>query len=322
MYKIAKPLFLHCQTSMHAGSGDDLGIVDLPIQREKHTGFPKIEASTLKGTLRESFEEAAASDNDHIKIQAAFGFDGFTKEKEKQFPIAAKAFENKEYKDYAGALGFTDARILLFPLKSLKGIFVYATCPAVLKKLKKELVEVCEIKTALETDFAVNHEIVAVANPTPLSTNGKITIEEYSFNSNKAEVNDKAKKLATQLKALLNIDDLENKLLVLDDEAFADFAKNSTEVVTRIKIDNEKGTVAKGALFTEEYLPAESVLYALVLASPVFAKNQKHAFDSYQKATTHQNILAYFKDTLKPIVQIGGNATLGKGIVKTIKTQL
>ena len=40
MYKIAKPLFIHCQTPMHAGSGDDLGVVDLPIQRESYTNFP------------------------------------------------------------------------------------------------------------------------------------------------------------------------------------------------------------------------------------------------------------------------------------------
>lgn len=318
MYKIAKPLFLHCQTSMHAGSGDDLGIVDLPIQREKHTGFPKIEASGLKGALRESFEENATSVDDRVKIHVAFGYDELDA---KRAPSIESRFSQKEDKDYAGALGFTDARILLFPLKSLKGIFVYATCPAVLKKLKKELVEVCDLKADIETDFDVNDAIVAAANPTPLSTNSKITIEEYSFDVAN-EMTEKAKKLATQLNTLLSIEGLENKLVVLNDEAFADFVKNATEVVTRIKIDNEKGTVAKGALFTEEYLPAESVLYSLVLASPVFAKNQKQAFDNYQKTTAHENVLEYFNKTLKPVVQIGGNATLGKGIVKTIKTQL
>ncbi|NLI12590.1 MAG: type III-B CRISPR module RAMP protein Cmr4, partial [Peptococcaceae bacterium] len=40
MYKLARPLFFMCETSLHAGSGNDLGIVDLPIQRERHTSFP------------------------------------------------------------------------------------------------------------------------------------------------------------------------------------------------------------------------------------------------------------------------------------------
>ena len=63
MYKSTNPLFLICETPLHAGSGDDLGIVDLPIQRERHTSFPKIEASSLKGALREAFEGKFDSKN-------------------------------------------------------------------------------------------------------------------------------------------------------------------------------------------------------------------------------------------------------------------
>ena len=55
MFKSAKPMFLIVETSLHAGSGSDLGIVDLPIQREKHTDYPKIEASGIKGGIREVF---------------------------------------------------------------------------------------------------------------------------------------------------------------------------------------------------------------------------------------------------------------------------
>ena len=59
MYKIARPLFFRCITPMHVGCGSDLGIVDLPIQREKHTGYPKIESSGIKGCIREDFEAVA-----------------------------------------------------------------------------------------------------------------------------------------------------------------------------------------------------------------------------------------------------------------------
>ena len=56
MYQSFKSLFFICETPLHAGSGSDLGIVDLPIQREKHTGFPKVESSSLKGAIREAVE--------------------------------------------------------------------------------------------------------------------------------------------------------------------------------------------------------------------------------------------------------------------------
>ncbi len=55
MFKAARPLTIVVETPLHAGSGSELGVVDLPIQRERHTNHPKIEASTLKGCLREAF---------------------------------------------------------------------------------------------------------------------------------------------------------------------------------------------------------------------------------------------------------------------------
>ena len=57
MFKRALPFFIRVITPLHAGTGQELGVVDLPIQRERHTGFPKVEASGLKGSIREVFEE-------------------------------------------------------------------------------------------------------------------------------------------------------------------------------------------------------------------------------------------------------------------------
>lgn len=57
MFTYAKPFLLHAISSVHAGSGSELGIVDLPIQREKHTGFPKIESSTLKAPSAPTYME-------------------------------------------------------------------------------------------------------------------------------------------------------------------------------------------------------------------------------------------------------------------------
>jgi len=119
MYRKANLLFLMNQTPLHAGSGDSLGIVDMPIQREKHTGFPKIEASSLKGSIREHFERVEGEKNPNII--AAFGSEG----------------DDNNESSKAGALGFTDARLLLFPVKSMKGVFAWVTCPQIINKFNR-----------------------------------------------------------------------------------------------------------------------------------------------------------------------------------------
>ncbi len=110
-----KPFFIKVITPLHAGSGSDLGVVDMPIQRESHTSFTKIEASSLKGSIR-----SECRDNQNIKmdIEDIFG---------------------SENGEKAGKLGFSDARILFFPVKSVKGIFAYVTCPMVLERLQEDL---------------------------------------------------------------------------------------------------------------------------------------------------------------------------------------
>lgn len=74
-------LFLHCHTALHCGSGAAVGSIDLPVQRERHTGWPLIPAATIKGVLRDrarllisrkdgkSLEEA---DKDKEEIEAVF----------------------------------------------------------------------------------------------------------------------------------------------------------------------------------------------------------------------------------------------------------
>src|SRR5208282_4538362 len=55
-------LGLHAQTSLHPGSGTALGTVDLPVQRERHTKWPTIPGSALKGVLRDLCRERAKLD--------------------------------------------------------------------------------------------------------------------------------------------------------------------------------------------------------------------------------------------------------------------
>ncbi len=323
MFQQAKPLFLHCETPLHVGSGNNLGIVDLPIQRERHTDFPKVESSSLKGALREACEQAADGDTAaQVKIHVLFGYDeagipsANKKDIEKAFTSANNQKNNQkpDLTEFSGCLGFTDARLLLFPVKSIKGIFAWITCPYVLTRLKDDLA-----LAGVTLPFAIPAENSRPQNSALILSNNQAVFEEYAFSlTENQETTDLAKWLKE--KVFAGDDYLGNRipthLAVLSNEDFRDFVNFSTEVITRIKINNATGTVAKGALFSEELLPAESIMYSLVLASPEFSARQTKIFASAQDVMNCFE--SFITQGMSKRFQMGGDSTLGKGIMRTV----
>ena len=113
---------------------------------------------------------------------------------------------------------------------------------------------------------------------------------------------------------------IKKSLVVLSNEDFRDFVTLSTEVIARIKINQKTGIVEKGALWYEEYLPSDSILYSLALTTPIFREddNEKGIFKSkHQNKEESKRVMRFFEDGLPSIIQLGGNATIGKGIVRT-----
>jgi CRISPR-associated protein Cmr4 len=311
MFQLAKPLFLTCETPLHAGSGDSLGVVDLPIQRERHTSFPKIEASSLKGALREAFEQLTrevSTDTEIIK-----------KAKTDKSDEIIKAFGPEQGDLHAGAIGFTDARLLLFPVKSMKGVFAWITCPKVLRQFQSDmsLLKPTPLSITLSGDVVDGSYAFAGLQST-IDIDSKVVLEEYTFTkTNSLDIKVDNDSFSNWLANQLFVENTywhtkaKKDIIVLSDNDFKDFVNLSTEVITRIKINNDTGTVDRGALFTEEYLPSESVLYSLVLASPEFS-SEAEKLDA-------NGIMSIFEKGVEtlPVIQLGGNATLGKGLLRT-----
>ena len=356
MYKIASPVFLICETPLHAGSGDSLGVVDLPIQRERHTSFPKIEGSSLKGAIRQAFEDLSTPENNEYKLiekgsgQKLTEWCGYLNDKwTKKVKNESGVEQHKEQKDkdgntlikyheainltfgpenagndgHAGALGFTDARLLLFPVKSMKGVFAWITSPKVLQQFKKDLsLTDKKYEQSLPKELTAPKECKIFVKD---KSDKRIVLEEYTFSISADETNEQdCSKLAKWLSENITSenfwkDKMKKDIVVLPDEDFTDFVNLSTEVITRTKINNETGTVESGALFTEEYLPAESVLYSLALASPIFKEkdDEKGIFKQASGKKEEQLVMEFFKKGLPEVIQVGGNATLGKGLVRT-----
>lgn len=304
MFKKAEIFFLIAETPLHPGSGSELGVVDLPIQRERHTGFPKIEASGLKGCIRETWNRKEC-------LTLLFGPEP----------------ESEKGSEHAGALIFTDARILLFPVKSIRGVFGWITCPSILERFKKDL-EIAGISHdfhKLKVDeLKVKEDKAVVPEGTELLLNrNKLVLEEYAFNG---EENDGVKALAESLADKIFSSEsteywkekLKKNLVILSDDVFRDFVETSTEIIARTRIDVKTGTVKKGALWYEEYLPQDTVLYFLVMASPLMIK-EEHKEECLKDNTPEneaEKVLNKFKEKIPSVLQIGGNQTIGKGIVR------
>ena len=320
MFKSATPLFLIVETSLHAGSGSDLGIVDLPIQREKHTDYPKIEASGIKGAIREVFSTQPNLD----ELKRGWGITS-TKDAnyEEAINLTFGPDSTNQNNLHAGALGFTDARLLLFPVKSVSGVFGWITCPAVLERFKHDL-SICEPNIPLDELLPLPGENQVPPCCDLIIKDGKIVLEEYTF---EVEETDSCKRLADWIaKNVLPSDSVydywrekvKKSLVVLSDDDFRDFVTLSTEVIARIKINQETGIVQTGALWYEEYLPSDSILYSLALTTPIFEDiNKKGIFNlKFQNKEESERVMKFFEDGLPDVIQLGGNATIGKGIVR------
>lgn len=284
MYKKSKTMFLNVITPLHAGGENKLSIIDQPIQREVHNSFPKVEASTLKGCVRNAFEKTT---DEAGKIEEIFGGeDNIT----------------------AAKIAFSDARLLFFPVRSVKGVFAYITCPYALKRFSDDTgIDLCVPEVTSDECYLPEKSLVAIKYKDDKGNEVKrVVLDEMVFNvSNNKYIDDVIDKISKQLLKDVEDKEFKNRVVMVSDDDFTDFVINSTEVITRIKIDNETGIVADQALFNEEYLPSESILYSLIFV----LQEQTEDNDSTENFI-HKNMPEY--------IQIGANMTLGKGFTKCI----
>ena len=298
-------LYLHAQTSLHPGSGTALGVVDLPIQRERHTQWPVIPGSALKGILRDTCREEARSRHGGNRQEA-------NEKDDKLVAVFGPAKVTGEANPHAGAIAVTDARILAFPVRSLRGVFAWVTCPAVLQRLNRDLELARQPHVGSIPSFdQKQREQAACATDSPLLLQEgeaqKLVLEEFEFTC-VANAQDVADWLADRAVAdTFTRARLRKHLVVLQDDDFTHFVRHATEVVARVGLDYERKTVKTGALFYQEFLPTETLFYAVVLASD--SRYEKHKIKACE-------VLAYLDQRISEvrILQIGGDETTGKGL--------
>jgi CRISPR-associated protein Cmr4 len=303
MFQQQAAVFLYAISPVHMGAGSAVGVIDNPIQRERHTHHPSFAGSGIKGALRHGFEALAVPDAQSSfpkRIQLLFG--------------PGSDSESKGGDLHAGAVSFGDAQLVAFPVRSLRGGYVYATCPQALARAQRllGLVGVQVNWPSLE----VKEGDCLISNNTLLSGN-KLHLEAFEY---EARTSEPLRAIGTDLAAKglpagaaygFFRTKLTEDLVVLSDTDFGYFAEHATLVEPHVHINSQTGTADNGGLFYTENLPPESLLLAPLMASATRShkagdRPELHALEvmAQIKAVLHGRLL-----------QIGGNATTGRGLV-------
>ena len=243
-----KLLTLFTRTPLHVGAGSSVGAVDQPDVRERHTGYPVIPGSTLKGVLADLWLNRSNPD-------APFRTD-----------IGKRLFgeDDIDAKAAAGKLLIGESKLLAFPVRSAQGCFAWITCPLALARFDRDTRKRLGIPTfdveKGTAEFAPGADIFLTVGDAKT-----VVFEEYSIPAiEEAKVSDLAAAIAPLCSDKVWGDMVLRKLAVVDDETFAYYAKNACEVAQHNRISDKTNTVDGTGFFNQENVPSEVLFYSLV----------------------------------------------------------
>ena len=291
MFEKTAVVFLYAVSPVHMGAGQAVDVIDNPIQRERHTRHPCFAGSGIKGALRHGYEALGGKKDD---IDRLLG------------PDAASGTL------HAGAVSFGDAQLLALPVRSLKGGYVYATCPLALARAQRLLT--LADRTAAWPSMEIPDQQCLIANPALLSSD-KLHLEAFAYqataSSDLATIAADLAQRALPQEASFQFfaAKLKTDLVLLSDTDFCYFAQNAMLIEPHVRIDATTGAADSGGLFYTENLPPESRLIAPLLASPTRTGNKDGQLDAAEVFTRIRPVLD------GKLLQIGGDATTGRGLV-------
>jgi CRISPR-associated protein Cmr4 len=297
MFEQQAAVFLYAVSPVHMGAGQAIGVIDNPIQRERHTGHPCFAGSGIKGAVRHSFK-SLGGDAQHIT--RLFG------------PESGSA------ELHAGAVSFGDAQLLALPVRSLKGGFVYATCPQAIARTQRLLAHL-----GLARNWPALPEVAQgsclTAHATQLGgrSGNQLHLEAFEYTS--------ADKACAALQTIAQDlayaampagdgyaffrEKMAKDLVVLSDSDFDYFSQHGMLIEPHVRIDDTTGTASDGGLFYTENLPPESLLIAPLLASATRSGKAEEKIEAIA-------VMAHMKAVLhSKLLQVGGDATTGRGLV-------
>jgi CRISPR-associated protein Cmr4 len=283
--------FIQALSPLHAGTGQGVGVIDLPIAREKATNLPYLPGSTLKGSMRDECEGNAQT---RSYCSTIFG----------------PAKPESDSDAYAGSAIFTDQRLLCLPVRSLLGTFAWVTSPFILERFKRDVENIGKEKLSYPTEVKADEnkekEFCLVTSQSQLEYKARsVILEDLDLTArDDANADDWANWLAAKIFADDNWQTLfKQRFCIVSDDVMSFLAETATEIAARNSLDDQTKTTKKGALWYEESLPGETILSGLLVAVHVKAKSDE-VFKIIKSLTD-----------AKPI-QLGGSMTVGRGLCR------
>ena len=275
----SKLLTLFTRTPLHVGAGSSVGAVDQPVVRERHTRFPVIPGSSLKGVL------------------ADLWFDD-QKTREELFGTV----------DHVGSLLVGESKILAFPVRSAAGCFAYLTCPLALQRFNRDT------GWKIPVPSLSDNEHVSLTKDTILEIGGKVVFEEYPLTVEKTNWNleancplkDLSDDIAWKGDDSSKLEAFGKRIAVVSDTLFQYFVENDCEIANHNVIDNGTGVVKN--FFNQENVPSEAMFYSILHSQP-----EKNTLPPDSEKKDAFSKLKSKLDDVGNILQIGADITTGLG---------
>lgn len=280
-------MLVHALTSVHAGTGQSAAVIDLPIAREKATGFPTVPGSSVKGVLRNRLSGSESKWADVV-----FGV-----------------------QERSGALCVTDLRVLCLPVRSLYGTFAYVTSPLVLWRLSRDC-EAMGIETFVELpkialpmtvdhlDAKVASEKAEVISPNAAGGKANMFLEDLDLHATQEDAVESTAAVLASVLFAGNEADFTGRFVVVPDTVFSFLCETATEVSARVSLADDTKTVRTGGLWFEEAVPAETIFYGLATVENRFMCDEdQDPLEAVSKVGA---------------VQIGGDASVGRGLCRLV----
>ncbi|HET9894934.1 MAG TPA: type III-B CRISPR module RAMP protein Cmr4 [Streptosporangiaceae bacterium] len=282
-------LYLYAESPVHTGAAGSLDVLDLPVQREASTGYPVIWGQSLKGALRQAAGDANWPKGDVLLV---FGSD-----------IEERAPDGGTTE---GLLAVGDAQLVAMPVPTLRRTFAWVTSDIALSRLARKYRRLGPPPLAVPQP-APDRGLAAGAAWTdaeeealgpcvvPLGPEPDAELAAWAARI-AADALPPGEKAAAAFTVKLRTD-----LVAAGSDLMPTLLRECTERSVRVQLDASKKV--KNGPFYSEYLPAETILAASLLLRG--------------KADTPA-----VRDALRlllgnELLQVGGDETIGKGLVRT-----
>jgi CRISPR-associated protein Cmr4 len=295
-------LYLYAESPVHTGAANSVDVLDLPVQRESATGYPVIWGQSLKGALRQAAVDAHWDD---ARLQSVFG------------SAIGRPDEDGGTGTTPGTLAVGDAQLVAMPVPTLRRTFAWLTSEIALARLARKYKVLGTGETPTLPEVASGR---AVAASTVWSAGGApevlgpclVPFDDVAASGPPAEEDGVAggplAKWASRIAAdALGWDPVfgpfagkfRDDLVMAGSELVPVLLRECTEQAVRVQLDESK-TVANGPFYSE-YLPTETIMAASLTLR--------------EKGDSAGNRAALSALLDMKLLQIGGDETLGKGLM-------